>query len=349
MSYPQLYIGQVPGSASERYVLRERALDLHAALRGGSRPRAEQEPTLLLLNFLIGDRSVPQPVELLLLRPNAAIVALVRSYSGPIEVTPDGRWTDLASGAALRDGLGRTPLQVVRAQRDAVRACLQRSAATLLEPALDTGPALVRGAMELPSAVDRPFERTVGAFICAPATHPESRISLDVDDHRQWLKILGLDELAGLAAMLRSGARLSETALHTIAAELFGGRLWHDGEKLLFELVPGRFQLRLLGEGPPEAAILPLIEGENVIGRRKSTRHHEHRVTLSGDDLVSSDHARLVCGDEQITLRDISKNGTYLLQPDGSEEPLRGADRILVPGALLRMGVTRLRLERAGD
>ena len=348
MTYPQLYIGQIPDSASERYLLRQRALDLHAALRAASRPRADQEPSVALLNFGLGDGSAPQPIELLLLRPNAALVAVVRAYPGPIEVTPNGRWTDLASGAALRDGLGRTPLQIVRAQRDAVRARLQQAVASLPKTDPAGAPALARSGMELPSAAEQPFDRTVGALICAPSTHPESRISLDVDEHRQWLKILGLDELAGLAAMLRSGVQLSEAELHAIAAEVFGGRLWHDGEQLLFELAPGRFQLRLLGEDAT-TAVLPLIEGENVVGRRKNARRYEHRLTLSGDDLVSSDHARLVCGDEQVTLRDISKNGTYLVQPDGAEELLRGADRALAPGALLRMGVTRLRLERADD
>jgi hypothetical protein len=348
MTYPQLYLGQTPGSASERYVLRERALALHAALHSGSRSRIDQEPTLVLLNFLIDDRSTPQQVELLLLRPRAALVGMLRTYPGPIEVLPDGRWTDLASGAALRDGLGRTPLQVVRAQRDAVRTRLQHAAADL-DVGQDAPQPPGRSEMALPSTAGRPFQRTVGALICAPTTHPESRISLDVDDHRQWLKILGLDELAGLAAMLRSDVQLSETAMRAICVEVFGGRLWHNGEKLLFELAPGRFQLRLLGEHEPVDAVFPLIEGENVVGRRKSARRHEHRVALSGDDLMSSDHVRLVCGDEQVVLRDLSKNGTYLIHPDGAEELLRGADRLLAPGALLRMGVTRMRLERAGE
>jgi hypothetical protein len=347
MTYPQIYLGQTPATAPERLMLRERALDVHAALRTGP-GRPDQEPIYLLFNFAAGDASAEQSVELLLLSPGAAIVGAVRAFPGPIEVTPDGRWTDLATGAALRDGRGRTPLQVVRGQRDAVRARLQQEAAPLLASMSDL-PTLSRSGLELPSSGTRPFERTVGALICAPATHPESRISLDVDDHRQWLKILGLDELAGLAAMLRAGARLPEDLMHWIAGDLFGGRLWHDGETLLFELAQSRFQLRHLDDGAPIQRVLPLIEGENVVGRRKTPRRYEHRVTISGDDLISSDHVRLICADgSQVRLRDTSKNGTYLLRPDGSEERLRGEERSIGPGALIRIGVTRLRLESAG-
>ena len=109
--------------------------------------------------------------------------------------------------------------------------------------------------------------------------------------------------------------------MRRIVGELFAGRLWHDGERLLFELAPGRFQLRLLPEGDRAEAVLPLIEGENVVGRRKTPRRYERRVTLSGDDLVSSDHARIVCGDDdRVALRDTSKNGTWITATCSSTE-----------------------------
>ena len=342
MAYPQIYLGQIPGTAAERIALRERALELRAALRAGPRGRPELDSTFALLNFAAGvapgEPGGATAIELLLLRPNAVIVAALRTYPGPIEVTPDGRWTDLTTGAAIRDERGRSPLQVVRAQRDAVRALLDQHAGTLIDSAA--------GSMaEAPS-----FARTVGALICAPATHPESRISLDVDDHRQQLKILGLDELAGLAAMLRAGARLSEAAMRWIVGDLFEGRPWHDGERLLFELAPGRFQLRVLGEGDRPEAVVPLMEGENVAGRRRSAQRYERRITLTGDDLISSDHARLSCGDgDLVIVSDTSKNGTWVTLPGGAEERLHSAERTIALGAVLRMGMTRMRLERIGE
>jgi hypothetical protein len=342
MAYPQIYLGQIPGTAAERIALRERALELRAALRAGPRRRPELDPTFALLNFVVGvapgesDRATT--IELLLLRPNAAIVAAIRAYPGPIEVTPDGHWTDLTTGAAIRDERGRSPLQSVRAQRDAVRARLDHHAGSLLDSA-------VGSAAEAPS-----FARTVGALICAPATHPESHISLDVDDHHQQLKILGLDELAGLAAMIRAGVRLSEASMRWIVADLFEGQLWHDGERLLFELAPGRFQLRVLGDDDRAEAVVPLMEGDNIAGRRRSAQRYERRITLTGDDLISSDHARLSCADSDLViLSDTSKNGTWVTPPGGAEEWLHSAERAIALGAVLRMGMTRMRLERIGD
>jgi FHA domain len=342
MAYPQIYIGQIPATAAERIALRERALDLRTALRASPRGRPELEPICALLNFGVGAAPGPADaapaIELLLLRTNAAIVGAIRTYPGPIEVTPDGRWTDLTTGAAIRDERGRTPLQVVRAQRDAVRARLDQDAEPLLNPTVGAG------------AEAQSFARMVGALICSPATHPESRISLDVDDHRQQLKILGLDELAGLAAMIHTGPRLSEEAMRRIIGDLFDGRPWHDGERLLFELAPGRFQLRMFAEGDRAESVVPLMEGENIAGRRRSVQRHERRITLSGDDLISSDHARLFCGDgDRVTLRDTSKNGTWVTLPGGAEERLHDAERAIAPGAVLRMGMTRLRLERIGE
>jgi hypothetical protein len=272
--------------------------------------------------------------ELLLLRPNVVIAGIIRSFSGPIEVTPDGHWTLLATGAPISEAGGLAPLQVVRAQRDAIRARIEQQAEGLLGP--DTGA--------------QSFERMIGALICAPSTHPESRISLDVDDHQRWLKILGLDELAGLAAMAHTGANLDEQTMQVIAGELFDGQLWHDGERFLFELAPSRFQLCLLAEDGRVERVLALAEGENIVGRRRLARPNELRITLDGDDLISSDHARIVVGDDDCaTLRDTSKNGTWVALPGEPEQRVHSTERTIGPGALLRMGVTRMRLERAGD
>jgi len=318
----QIYLGQIPSSAHERRMLRARVLDLQASLR----PAHEFEPTYALLNFTAGVQPDVCAVELLLLRPNEIIVGAIRAYPGPIAVLHGGRWILCATGEAIRDHNDLPPLQWVKAQRDAVRAQLSAQAARLA------------GA---PS-----FERVVGALICAPATHPDSRISLDVDEHRQLLKILGLDELAGLAAMIRTGPQLDEAGMQLIVADIFGGQLWHDGTQFLFELAPCRFQLRLLDAGARQAPILPLAEGENVVGRR-TARHNEQRLTLSGDDLISSDHARLICEEaDHVILRDTSKNGTWVALPGQPEEHVQGAERAIVPGTLLRMGLMRLRLEQ---
>jgi hypothetical protein len=328
--YPQLYLGYPPATAPARRVLRERALDLYECLRAARTP----EPTCALLNFAAGKEPPTHEIELLLLRPSAVIVGAIREYPGPIDVLPGERWVRRDTGAVIQDERGRTPIARVKQQRDAVRERLNQEAMRLLD---------------IPANA-RPFERTVGALICAPTTHPESRISLDVSEHRQWLKVLGLDELPGLAAMLRAGPQLSEEAMRVIASEVFAGRLWHDGTRMLFELAPGRFQLRLLAQDEPVAAVLPLIEGHNVVGRRRVGQRHEHRLTLADDDLVSSDHAHLICADDDnVILRDTSKNGTWITPPGGTEERLRGGERVIVPGALLRMGMTRMLLEHAGE
>lgn len=333
MAYPQIYIGSIPATAAERRALRARALALHTALRASRAPA----PTYALLDFAAQDGDLgaaAPPIELLLLRPNVAIVGAIRAFPGPIEVTPDGRWTLLATGAPIREGRGLAPLQVVRAQRDMVRDRLDRVAARLLGPEADA----------------QPFQRTIGALICAPTAHAESRISLDVDDHRQLLKVLGMDELAGLVAMAHSGARLDEEIMRVIVGELFGGRLWHDGARFLFELAPGRFQLRRLAEDGRAESVLPLAEGETVIGRRRVAQAHELRITLADDDLVSSDHVRLLCGDDDaVALRDTSKNGTWVALPGELEQRIHKAEITIEPGALLRLGMTRMRLERAEE
>jgi hypothetical protein len=323
---PQIYLGQIPATPQERRALRARAMDLRERLSVTRPP----EPMYLLLNFAAGAAAAEREIELMVLRPEAVLVGAIREYRGPVEVAQSGRWTYRATGEPIRDRNDQTPLQLVRAQRDAVRAWLNREAGRLSGAAPDA----------------QPFERTVGAVICAPTLPPDSRIALDVTEHRQWLKVLGLDELPGLVAMLRTGVHLAEESLLMIAAEILGGRLWYDGTGFLFDLAPCRFQLRLLDAEGRAGAVLPLTEGENIVGRRRAPQHHEHRLMLAGDDLVSSDHAALICEEgDQVRLRDTSKNGTWVTPSGGAEQRVHG-ERMIGPGTLLRMGVTLMRLER---
>ena len=323
--YPQIYLGAIPNTVDQRRSLRALALDIRARIHS---TRAS-EPTTLLLHFQAGESAVPL-IDLLLLRSSAVLVGAIRSYYGPIESLPGGQWRRRDTGEPLREERDRTPIQHIKLQRDAVRAQLEAAAPHLL------------GAPTSAHA----FDRTVGALIIAPSTHPESRVSLEISDHRQQIKLLGLDELPALASMLRLGVQLSGATIQAIASELFGGRLWHDGARFLFHLAAPRMQLRLLGDGTRPEKLLPLIEGENLVGRRRSAQHHEHRLTLAGDELISADHALIICGDEDwAALRDTSKNGTWITPPGGTEERVRG-ERVIFPGTLLRMGMTRARLER---
>jgi hypothetical protein len=323
--YPQIYLGETPATSHQRRALRALALDIRARIHAS---RAA-EPTSLLLHFRAAESAVPA-IDMLLLRPSVAIVGAVRAYRGPIESLPDGQWRRRDSGEPLREERERTPIQHIKMQRDAVRDQLEAAAPRLLGT----------------PAGARPFERMAGALIIAPSTHPESRVSLEINDHRQQLKLLGLDELPALAGMLRLGVQLPDLAIQAIASELFGGRPWHDGARFLFDLAVPRFQLRLLEDGARPEKLLPLIEGENLVGRRRSAQHYEHRLTITGDELISADHALIICGDDDwAALRDTSKNGTWITPPGGTEERVRG-ERTIFPGTLLRMGMTRARLER---
>ena len=330
--HPQIYVGSVPATGVERRALRALALELRAIFHGARAP----EPTAALLHFSAGE-GVADSIDLLLLRPAAAIVGAIRAYHGPVEARPGGQWSYRGSGEPIREARDRTPIQHVRVQRDAVRARLDQAAGQLFGAAPET----------------QPFGRMIGALIVVPGTHPESQVSLDITDHREQIKVLGLDELGGLAAMVRRGPQLSEQAMRAIAVDLFGTRLWHVGVRFLFELAAPRFQLRVLadearepGERKGGERVLPLVEGESVIGRRRAPQQNERRVTLSGDELISADHALVAYGDDdRVTLRDSSKNGTWLTPPGGVEERVRG-ERTIVPGTLLRLGMTRLRLER---
>jgi hypothetical protein len=324
MTYPQIYIGSVPEHGHERRALRGRALDLRVRLRTVRDP----SPLLVLLNAALP--GVGGSAGMVLARPQTLIVANIRGWAQPIAVRSGEPWIDMQTGAQIQESCGRTPFQEVAMLRDGLRALALR--------------ALAPGSPEA-----RVVERATGAVICMPTLHAESQIQLDVGDHRSRLKVLGMDELTGLASMAGSSLNVSESALHNLMA-LLGGRLWHDGNRLLFELAPPRYELALVrGEGTARTS-MPLLEGENVIGRRRTARPHEYRITLASDDLISSDHALIVCHDDgRVMIRDVSKNGTWIIPPDGPEQHLHGQERALTPGTRLRMGVTELLLDSVSD
>jgi hypothetical protein len=315
----QLFIGKIPRSAADRQAVRERALDILLQLRQANHPA----PTVGLLHFDAG-AGAGALTDLLLIRPRALIVGAFWTHSAPVEVAPGAPWRDLATSAALTHASGQSPLEVARAWRDAVVERVRESP----------------GGLFLSESA-----RVIGAVVCVPATHPSSQISLDVDDHRNGLKVLGLDELAGVASMVQSGVELSEAQMRALASDVFGGRLWLDGARSLFELAPPRFALRLL-HGERAGELVPLPEGQTVVGRRRTPRRYERRVPILGDDLISSDHVVLEYGDEDgLTVRDISKNGTWVAAPGEQEQHLRGGERRLAHGGSLRIGVTQLVVE----
>jgi hypothetical protein len=287
------------------------------------RPPRDPLPTLVLLNFAVEG---VDPIDLLIARPSILIVGALRSFDGPISAESESHWQD-AKGRPLQQD-AHSPLAFVGNQRDTLRARLAESLPT-----------------DLPAT--QIVSRMIAALICVPTLHPESRIVLDVEDHRAQRKVLGLDELAGLTAMTSTTTRLSEQALHALIVEYLGGQLWHDGTRLLFELAPPPYRLRLIGDEPNQRPILPLIEGQNVIGRRRTARPHEHRLTIAGDDRISSDHAEIICLDDRVILRDTSKNGTWFTLPNGPEAFLGNAERPIIPGTIIRMGETRMQLEAA--
>lgn len=320
MTNPHIYIGSIPTTAAERRTLREHAAALIGALSSAPSPIG------VLLHIT---SNVSQPIELLLLSSQAALVGIIRHYTNPIEVSPSGHWTFKHNGATLHEARGQTPFQLIAAQRNTIHEYL---AAEIDH--LD------------PERRILPIDAIIGALICAPALPAESRISLDIDEHRQLLKILGLDELAGLLTMSRHPTRLNEADITNLITNGFGGQLWHDGARFLFELAPSRYRLRKLSETGPTQTIYILNEGETIIGRRRTSQAYELRVTLADDDLISSDHARLLYGDSpNILLRDTSKNGTWITLPGQNERRLSRADAQIVPGSILRFGETRLILE----
>lgn len=312
--YPLIYVGQTPETPPARRMLRERALDLHTRLRQMA------DPAALLLNAAPAPGE--PPLDLLLLRDGLALAGSFYEGGEAVDVQADGQWVRRESRARLRGPRGETPLEALRRARDLARAGL--------EPLLPEQPA-------------SPPWRMVGALIFTPSTPPDAQIALDVDDHRQQLKVLGLDELPALAALLRNGPTLDETALRTTMQAL-GGLLWHDGTRLLFELAYAPLRLRLLDT--PGQPTMALIEGANLIGRRAVPLRYEYRLSIPGDDLMSNDHAVLVCTlDGRSVLRDTSTNGTWITPPGATEERVHRTDRELRPGTLLRMGMTQLMLE----
>jgi len=312
--YPLIYVGQTPETPRGRRTLRERALDLHARLR------QMDDPAALLLDAPPAPGE--PPLDLLLLRDGLALAGALYDGGEPVDVQADGQWVRRESRERLRGPRGETPLEALRRARDLARARLEAL---------------------LPDPQPAPW-RMAGALIFTPATPPDSRIALDVDDHRQQLKVLGLDELPALAALLRGGPHLDETALRA-AMQALGGQLWHDGARLLFELAYAPLRLRLLDE--PGQPAMQLIEGANMIGRRAAPQRYEYRLSIPGDDLMSNDHAVLVCTlDGRAVLRDTSTNGTWVTLPGAVEERIHRADREIRPGTQLRMGMTQLLVEQ---
>ena len=316
MPHPHIYIGTTPDTPTQRRAMRTLALDLRVRLRSQRDPA----PVLALLHFPIEGAGV---ADLLIARPNALILAALRTFDGPLEITHQ-LWRDIR-GQAIREGEGQTPLAIVGLQRDTLRA-------RLLE------------ALPAESLTARAAQRLIAAVVCMPLLHADSRIALDIEDHRAQRKILGIDELPGLSIMAAGAVRLTELDILELIEHL-GGQLWHDGSRLLFELAPPRHQLQVLNTEQAVRTTLPLIEGENMIGRRRTARPHEHRLTITGDDLVSSDHALLICHEDgRVTLRDTSKNGTWVTLPDGPETFVHATERQLIPGTILRLGDTRMQL-----
>lgn len=327
--HPKIYLGQLPETPQARRLLRDRGLELRDRLSGV----ADLKGVHLLLHVLPGEPD-DAPIDLLLLCPEAVIVGAFIDCNGPITGLPDGRWIAHTSGQELRGPRGETPLERIRRDRDQVIGQIARH--TPVQPGL---------ADNL-----RQFDRTIGALICTPAIHPDTRIVLDVDDHRSQIKLLGLDELAPLAAMVRTGVQFSEDTLHLIITEIFSGRLWHSGERQLFEPAASSFRLVVLKDDGTVARVLLLLEGANVIGRRPAAQGYEYRLVLSGDELMSNDHALIECVDDgRVLVHDTSTNGTWISSPDYGEERLYHAERAIAPGAILRMGNTRTRLEREQD
>lgn len=215
----------------------------------------------------------------------------------------------------------------------------------MLRRARDAVLARMRHAMPQLSRTEPPFHRTIGALLFerSPAEH----VLLDVDDHRQSLKLTALDELPALLRIARTGMSGSEADARTVMSGVFGGRLWHDGDHFLFELAHAPYHLRVLN-GEQTSRILPLLEGTNIIGRRRVPIQSEYRLTVSGDSSMSNDHALLLCPpDGRVILRDTSTNGTWVTPPGGPEERIARIERTIAPGTILRMGETRLLLERA--
>lgn len=318
--YPKIYLGRTPASPAERRALRDNALNLHAQLR---RPPAPA-PLYLVLNYAREGAAADQ-ADLVVIAPEALFVGAIEPVVGPFDILPDGRWIDRSTGHERRDASGLPPVERARRARELALAAIGESAE---------------------DDAAGPADRVVALLVCAPAVDGESRVSLDVDFHRSRIKVAGMDEIAALAAIVRTGARLDEEAMRRIAVEALGGQLWHDGERPLFEIAAAPYRLRVFRDAGRPGRVLPLLFGENLVGRRRTPLQREHRVTIPGDDLMSNDHAVIDCrGDGRVILHDRSTNGTWVALSDLPEEHLRMGERELVAGAMLRMGSTRMCLE----
>lgn len=324
---PRIYVGRTPDTARERIALRQHALMLvHTA-----RQSSTGGTCAFVFNIAAGVDPPLAQIDLLAVRVESVIVGALRSYTGPIDAPPGGIWRDRTSGRPILEEDGAHPLHRLRLQRDAVQMSLNAAAARLGITGNDP----------------RPFKKVIGILVAVPALPPDSRISLDIDDHRDHLKVCNFDELAGVLSMVHSGVTLPDEAIDAIAAGLFGSRLWYHNDCFLFELAPPRFQVHI---HTPEcrAVTVPLYEGETIVGRRPSPQGNERRIPISGDELVSSDHLHIVYDDESngVTIRDTSKNGTWVVLPDGPADHLRNAERTIPAGTRLKLGATDMILER---
>ena len=319
MSYPRIYICDIPETISARRLLRSRALELHTLLSN----TRDTQLQLVVLNIPLGH----EHLDVLLARQNVLIAASMYHWPQAISIPYGMPWREKLSGTVLNLPDGRSPLQHVAALRNAMRISLKQS-------------------WQQTQIESQALECMIGAVVAIPELHPDSEVQLDINDHQQRLKLLGLNELPGLAAMAGASWQLTESTLQAMITEHLHARLWHDGTALLFELARPRFQLRLLGDDLESCAALPLLEGENIIGRRRAMQPSEYRHSIA-DDLVSNDHALIYCEDgDQLRLCDMSKNGTWLTIPGEREEYIHHQEHLLQVGMKIRVGITRMRLER---
>ncbi len=310
---PCVYIGTIPDSPASRSRARERALAFVATMQQAR----IAEPVAALLNLTPGSARGEAGIDLYI-GAQATIVAMVLPAVGPIDILADGRWVVRADNTTLDDG-GLSPLDRLSVMRERIVPRL--------------------------TGVDLQSERVFGAVIFDPQLDSDSNVGLDVAYNRNHLKVFGFDELPGMLSMLdsRSTPRASAEVHRAFSAGL-GAWLWHDGSTLLFELTPPSAQLEILdGLGVIRHSI-PLYEGETFVGRRLHAQRYERRAILQGDDLISSDHFAVMCVGDRLLLRDMSKNGTWILEPNGAQRRVPTSDVMVRTGVTLRVGQTRLRI-----
>lgn len=316
-----LYYGELPASGLARRSLRDQSLELLERLRQTD----TTEPAIIFASC----RAAPeQPlVDLILFTSYVVIVGLILPGHQPVDLI-DQRWIVRHEGRELVDAQGHTPLEQIRQRRLEVDQQLKRLPLTLPVNREET-----------------PLGRMVAALIFTPTAHRESQIALDVPDHRDLIKLVGFDELAPLAHMVRIGQRLSPEQLVS-CAEGLGGTCWGQDQTLQQDPAVAPLQLRVVAGPATHEQYFPLLYGETVIGRRRTPREREYRLTLGGDELMSSDHAILTYHDDgHIVLRDTSTNGSYIVNMDGRDERIRHTERHVTPGTMLRLGATRIVLE----